>query len=347
MADGEALFGLYLKAATEEDAEHLLASLVAQHIIPVIKEIVDYKLRFTSGRLPRAADDQQREDVNHDALVRLLTQLRAFRTQPQEQAIRDLRGYAAVITYRACYTYLRRKYPRRHLLKNRLRYILSHQPGFALWAEEGKETIAGYDAWRGLEAPARASEGLAQLVEDAHGRLPAEVLTNDCAERRPADLLAAIFDQVGAPVTLDDLINAVARLWGIKERATESTSETLDYLPDSRPDAGSMAERREFLQALWVEISQLPARQRRALLLNLRDADGSGCIALFPLTGVATMRQIAAALEMPAEELATLWGRLPLDDLELAESLSLTRQQVINLRKAARARLARRLKDSF
>jgi hypothetical protein len=38
---------------------------------------------------------------------------------------------------------------------------------------------------------------------------------------------------------------------------------------------------------------------------------------------------------------------LPLDDLELAAHLAVTRQQIINLRKAARARLARRLKDFF
>jgi hypothetical protein len=85
-------------------------------------------------------------------------------------------------------------------------------------------------------------------------------------------------------------------------------------------------------------------RQRRALLLNLRGTDGRGCIALLPLTGVATLQQIAAALEMPAEHLAGLWRSLPLDDIALAEQLSLTRQQVINLRKSARARLARRLK---
>jgi hypothetical protein len=62
----------------------------------------------------------------------------------------------------------------------------------------------------------------------------------------------------------------------------------------------------------------------------------------FPALGVASMRQIAAALEMPAEELAGLWGRMPLSDLEIAARLGLQRQQIINLRKAARQRLARR-----
>jgi hypothetical protein len=38
-----------------------------------------------------------------------------------------------------------------------------------------------------------------------------------------------------------------------------------------------------------------------------------------------------------------LWKELPLDDLTIAGRLGATRQQVINLRKSARARLVRRL----
>ena len=50
---------------------------------------------------------------------------------------------------------------------------------------------------------------------------------------------------------------------------------------------------------------------------------------------------LKAFLEMPAEEFVEVWKRLPLSDIEIAEMLGLTRQQVINLRKCARERLAR------
>jgi hypothetical protein len=106
-------------------------------------------------------------------------------------------------------------------------------------------------------------------------------------------------------------------------------------------------EKRIFLQRLWEEVRELPLAQRVALLLNLREADGRGCLALFPATGVATLRQIAEALEISAERLAELWLQLPLDDATIAGLLDLTRQQVINLRKSARERLARRLKGFF
>ena len=102
-------------------------------------------------------------------------------------------------------------------------------------------------------------------------------------------------------------------------------------------------ERRSYLQRLWSEIVLLPPSQRAALLLNLRDLQ-EGVIVLLPLTGVATIRQIAEAVAIPPEEFARLWNDLPLDDAAVAVRLGVTRQQVINLRKSARARLARRMR---
>ena len=93
-----------------------------------------------------------------------------------------------------------------------------------------------------------------------------------------------------------------------------------------------------------AQIIELPPNQRAALLLNLRDADGRGVIALFPLQGIATVRELADTLGLSAERFAELWHDLPLEDNAIAELLGLTRQQVISLRKVARERLARRMK---
>ena len=271
-------------------------------------------MRFSGGA--RFADEQQREDVCQDALMRLLPQIRQCRLPTQQLVIEDLRGLTAVIARRSCFDYLRRKYPRRHSLKTRLHYLLNHQPGFSLWSLPHGEVITGYAEWHGQNPTGQAADRLAQLMKNASGHLPAETLTQECAQRRPADLVAAICDFVGGPVAFDDLVKTVAILWDVKEDA--AAEDELACQPDTAAGALRQMEGREFLQELWTEMLQLPVRQRRALLLNLRDTDGGGCIALLPLTGVATMQQIAAALEMPAEQLAALWGRLPLDDLELA-----------------------------
>jgi hypothetical protein len=109
-------------------------------------------------------------------------------------------------------------------------------------------------------------------------------------------------------------------------------------------DQAWRTEKRMFLQRLWEELRQLPVNQRVALLFNLKDAGGFGCITLFPAMGIATMRQLAETLEMSAENLATIWNDLPFEDTRIAELLGLKRQQVINARKSGRERLARRLK---
>jgi len=126
--------------------------------------------------------------------------------------------------------------------------------------------------------------------------------------------------------------------------STDQIEETIGLAAAGGVDTAWHLEKRTFLQRLWEEIQQLPPNQRAALLLNLKDASGGGGIALFPATGIATMRQLAESLEMSAEEFAGLWNELPLEDARIAQILRLTRQQVINARKSARERLTRRLK---
>jgi hypothetical protein len=126
--------------------------------------------------------------------------------------------------------------------------------------------------------------------------------------------------------------------------AREDDGDPLLRLPDPAPDAALAFERRTYLVRLWEEIRKLPPRQAAALLLNLRDGQGRNAAALLPLTGIATLREMATAVGLSPESLAGLWNRLPLEDTGLAEILGVTRQQVINLRKSARERLARRMR---
>jgi hypothetical protein len=157
-------------------------------------------------------------------------------------------------------------------------------------------------------------------------------------------LIAEIFDRNGAPLTLDDLVTIVAELAQIKDNQPQISIDD-DYVGSyavSRQEADMSIDQRSQVERLWLEVCALPLRQRVALLLSLRDANGRAVLTLLPLIGIASLRQLADALEMPADKLAELWNKLPLEDTTIAESLRVTRQQVINLRKSARSRLARR-----
>lgn len=340
----DALLEPLLLEAGDEEADELLLRLITTHAEPVIKGVIRHKLHLDSSRATQKAEA---EDIYQEVLLQLLELLRRFRSQPGGHPITDLRGMAAVIAHRTCAQWMRRQFPERHAFKNRLHYLLTRQRGLALWRDAGGELVAGFAAWQGEKKPVPAAR-LGELPDGEGMPAHLRVLKTGKAQEWGA-ALAAIFNFLGAPVKFDELVSTLAALLEIRDRPLESLSEHEDgsaLLPaHGETDAASHTEKKIFLQRLWEELQQLPPNQRAALLLNLRDAGGRGCITLFPLTGVATLNQLADALGMSVEDFARLWNELPLEDARIAELLGLTRQQVINARKSGRERLARRLKE--
>jgi DNA-directed RNA polymerase specialized sigma24 family protein len=339
----------YIQAACEADSERLLTALVSECVEPVIRRVIRSKLRVRFDYQGRSSPDPDAEDIYGETLLQALARLKECKAEPAEKAIGDLRSYVAVIAYHNCYEYLRLKYPQRHNLKNKLRYLLTHQPRLALWEGEGGDLVCGFAKWREQSGSRTRSDRLRRLLDDPPATLRSTSPDGDFQRANPADLAAAIFNYANHPIELDDLVEIVAALWGVKDKverssASDEESDQFARVADPRADVEAEVDQRLFLKWLWEEIVQLPLRQRMALLLNLRDEQGGGVAALLPGAGVASLRQIAAALEMAGEEFARLWPRLPLDDASIAELLGCARQQVINLRKCARERLARRRK---
>jgi hypothetical protein len=165
----------------------------------------------------------------------------------------------------------------------------------------------------------------------------------------PAELLAAIFERVGHPIEFNYLVSIAAQLRAVRDEPLESLDDESGHLRASLADGSvrvdAALEQRLYLEKLWTEVCELPRLQRAALLLNLRDAGGGSVIAFIPHLKIASKKEMAEILSMSEEQFAALWGDLPLDDTSIAQLLGLTRQQVINLRKTARERLARRMKN--
>jgi RNA polymerase sigma factor (sigma-70 family) len=342
-AKNDALLEPLLLEAGEERADELLSRLISAHAEPVIRGVIRQKLRLNSYRADARAEA---DDIYQEALLQLLAQLRRLRERPDEHSITDVRGMAAVIAHRTCSRWMRRQFPERHALKNRIHYLLTRGRGLSLWQDEDGKSVAGFAAWRGRKKAATA-ERLGRLSDDEGLLTHIRTLTGGRPQEL-GDALAAVFNHLGVPVEFDELVSALAALLGIRDQPLESLAEDEDaaaLLPAAaEPDPARRAEKRIFLQRLWEELRQLPLNQRAALLLNLKDEGGGGGVTLFPATGVATLRQLADALEMSADGFAQLWNELPLEDARIAELLGLTRQQVINARKSGRERLARRLK---
>jgi len=323
-----------LAEASDVQVDHLLSQLITVHAEPVIRGVIRFKLRLNSYRETQRAEA---EDIHQEAVLQLVAQLQRFRKLPSGHPISDVRGMAAVIAHRTCARWMRRQFPERHALKNRLHYLLARQRGFALWQDRDGRLVAGFEVWREQEKNAR------NLAE-----LPAQIRTlKSDKPQQLAETVASLFNYLGGPIEFDELVSALAAGQGVTDQPIESLADDEDAAlesPSAQPDQAWRIEKRIFLQRLWEELQQLPVNQRAALLLNLKDATGFSCITLFPATGIATIRQLADALEISAESFAEVWNDLPLEDSRIAELLGLTRQQVINARKSGRERLARRLK---
>jgi DNA-directed RNA polymerase specialized sigma24 family protein len=329
----------------DEEVNDLLSHLIADHAEPVIRGIIRHKLHLSQ----HGPEQTTVEDLSQETILQLVTTLQRFRSQPETQPIADLRGLAAIIAHRTCSRWMRQNFPERHAFKNRLYYLLTRQRGFAIWRGSQRRMLTGFSAWRDEMSPVSADRIDALLREDSL-LLRLRLLANN-KQADWSETLAAVFDFLGRPIEFDKLVRALADLMQIQDAQVESTDRQEEGneidLASTQADTSWRVEKRLFLQRLWEEVCQLPLNQRVALLLNLRDAEGRGCIALFPATGIANLRQLAESMEMSAEELAAIWNELPLEDARIAELLQLTRQQVINVRKSARDRLSRRLKGFF
>jgi DNA-directed RNA polymerase specialized sigma24 family protein len=334
----DALLEPLLTVTNDEHANELLSQLIAVHAEPVIKGVIRFKLRFNSHHEMQRAEAS---DIHQDVVLQLVSQLQRFRKLPAEHPITDVRGMAAIIAHRTCARWMRRQFPERHALKNRLHYLLTRQRGLALWEDSNGRLLAGFAIWQQQKKTASGTRNLFDIEN-----LPVQVRK----QQELVETVASILNYLGGPIGFDELVSAVAAIQGISDQPVESLANDehggFDPATPDR-DPAWRVEKKLFLQRLWEELKQLPLNQRTALLLNLKDASGFGCITLFPATGIATIRQLAAALEMTAERLAELWNELPIEDARIAELLGLTRQQVINARKSGRERLARRLKGFF
>lgn len=332
---GDPLLVPFLAASTDEGASLALEQLLTT-TEPVIRDAVHRELARSmagAGHL---------EDVAGDVRLRVVRKLWALRRH-EGDPVDNWLAYVARAAEYGCYAFLRAQYPERSRFRNRLRYAVSHQPSTALKCDE-------HGIWRCHSArPVRKSPqagSTERFTNDPRGWLSTAGI--DASLPLPA-LTDRLLAQLDRPIELDRLVDALVSVLGITDvtvtRRRDESDEGL-LIPDPSPGAAAVVEHRDTLLRTWNEIVALPPRQRAALLLNLRDPDGGAILHLLPSTGVVTTAKIAAALELDADALASLWDKLPLDDLSIAAQLGLTRQQVINLRKSARARLARRLHGS-
>lgn len=305
----------FLRSTDEGESRELLQRLVSEQAEPIIKGVIRSKLRSFPSYGLHSSESQDAEDVYGEIVTLLLTRITELKNN-LDNAIRDLRSYVAVISFNACNEYLRKKYPQRHSLKNKIRYLITHHAMLALWQADDKDLLCGFADWTDQTS---AQEAL-KCFHDFEADIKRTGLSNNDVYRKSlAELVDLIFDKIGSPIKLDDLVSLIAAFLGIKDYIGQGEGkEDVDQL-SVRATAPQTAidtelEERAYLKRVWAEICQLPPRQRTALLLNLRDSQGDDLLEVFTLGGIASLSEIARALNIPAEQLAAICNNLPLND---------------------------------
>src|ERR1051325_7267021 len=153
----DALLEPLLAQTDDAQIDELLSQLLTVHAEPVIRSVIRFKLRL-----------KEAEDIHQEIVLHLLAQLQRFRKQPDSHPITDLRGMAAVIAHRTCAGWLRRQFPERHALKNRLHYLLTRQRGFALWQDANGKQIAGFAVWQQENKLVRSAPNLSSIAKSAN-----------------------------------------------------------------------------------------------------------------------------------------------------------------------------------
>jgi hypothetical protein len=158
------------------------------------------------------------------------------------------------------------------------------------------------------------------------------------------DLLASIFNEVGEPISVTDVVNVVSDIRGVKDMPLASFdadgSSVSWQLSDTKLRVESVLEMRGPLIQFWLGLCKLPRDQFRAYLLYARDSSGEDLTSLFLAAAIATEAEIAALMGMSLDRFRDLrLNRLPLDNQGISKELGVTVERVYKLRFRAGKRL--------
>lgn len=334
------IFRLYLNSTDGSESETLLSCLIQEHAQPVLTGIIRSKLRVSLSNSEGSSENQDALELAGDLRATILNELNNLKNGSNGKSIDSFRGYVAVKAYSACADYFRAMNPQRRRLADMLRHKLNTNPRFGLWKDGNNRWLCGLSSWRGVELNDSESDRLRALLRD-----PQLIFDKkSTAGNQPTDRLIAIFEWVGGPIEFNQLVTIAADVIDQRPGSNESASTASEDLVNTVPGIDVVVERRLYLERVWGQVTTLPLLQRSALLLNLRDVRGGSAIVFLPHLGIASKAQIAEVLSMSMQQFSQMWHELPLEDSQIASLLGITRQQVINLRKSGRERLARRMK---
>lgn len=342
----------FLSAKAVAESERQLAILLADHAESRIKNVIMARLRTYFNNYERHPDF---EDLYSEVKTRLVTYLKELKAVHTLRPCKDFRGYVAAIAHNVCNDYLRQMYPARARLYKQVRDLLHAHPDFAIWRARDEnnrnEWSCGFCSWQGGRSTSEATVWVQRFYKNPDVLIDTLAQSTDIQLLELDDLIAMIFNQVGQPISADDLVSVIAEIRGVKDLPAISFDSDEDgltqTLSDSKVRIDTILEMREPLKLIWEGLCQLPRDEFKVYILYARDTTGEDLITLFLAARIVTAPQVAELLDLSVDQFQDLLlKRLPLDNESIAGEMGIKVERVYKLRSQAGKRMKKFLSQT-
>jgi RNA polymerase sigma factor (sigma-70 family) len=333
----DAILQPFLLAQDSEESQGQLMILLSEFVEARIRGIITAHLRSYLTSQEHSADF---EDLYSETKTRLVSYLYDLKAGATSSTCKDFRSYVAAIAHNVCHDYFRQMYPARARLRKKLRDLLDAHPDFALWQTKDQnkaEWVCGFDSWQSGKISSGSNAWLQRFYENPEIATEGLASGGDIQCMESDELLASLFEEVGEPIALTDVVNVVSDIRGVKDlpiASLDADGSSLSLrLPDSTIRIDSVLEMREPLALFWQGVSELPHDQFTAYLLYARDSFGEDLINLLLAAEITTESEMAKLLAMSLDEFRDLrLKKLPLDNKDISKKLGVTVERVYKLR---------------
>src|SRR5580658_2266232 len=131
------LFERYLAATPpDEDPEYFIETLLTDFAPPILNRVVRSRL----GSLYTADDASE---LSSEAMMELLSRLRALREKGAARPDLPFDGLAAGVAANTVHRFYARRFPERNRLRKQLRYVIETGDRFRLWLGANGASICG------------------------------------------------------------------------------------------------------------------------------------------------------------------------------------------------------------
>jgi RNA polymerase sigma factor (sigma-70 family) len=322
----------FLESTEDSKREQLLSDLILFEAAPLVRNTLRHRLSFHVDRFGANPHNHDAEDVYHDVMTKLIALLNDPQLRAGHIVIKNFRQYVLRVATNACYDYLRAKAPARNRLKNNLRDLLERHQDFSLWRTESNETLCGFTEWRNHSKSLIPARRISSLEEKPEEFITAKFAHEDIRQAPLTRVVAEIFRWSDSPIGFDQLVSLTAQLMDVKDQPHESLDDDGNPLAQTLADVSfhceSSSEVRALLQILWKEVLRLPHKQRDVFCFSFADESGDDLFRLLVHEEIASLTEIAHALNRSLDNLTLLWQQMPMDNASIAHELGATRQQV-------------------